>query len=146
MESRPVRPKTPDDRRDGTMPTLTEGREREKVMRSDKLKNKFLIQTLKHYQLRNELLYFSPHKLDFTRLVVPRYDSLRVDILHDYHDSVVAGHMRMDKTYEGIQRDYYWPNMANDIRKYVETCDECQRNKASTHAPYGLLNPLPIPI
>ena len=100
---------------------------------------------LKHYQLRDGLLYFSPHQLEFTRLVVPRYDSLQVDILHDYHDDVIAGHMGMDKTYEGVQRDYYWPNMASDVRRYVETCDECQRNKAPTHAPYGLLNPLPIP-
>ena len=82
----------------------TGGHEHEQVMRLNKSKHKFPMQKLKHYQLRNGLLYFSPHKLDFTRLVVPRYDSLQVDILHDYHDSVVAGHMGMDKTYEGIQR------------------------------------------
>ena len=100
---------------------------------------------VKHYQLRDGLLYFSVHGLNFARLVVPEVQSLRNEILHDNHDVPLAGHQGYDRTYELIQRDYYWLNMAKDIREYVLTCDLCQRNKGSNHKSYGLLKPLPIP-
>ena len=32
-----------------------------------------------------------------------------------------------------------------DCKAYCQTCDHCQRNKASTQKPYGLLRPLKIP-
>jgi hypothetical protein len=36
-------------------------------------------------------------------------------------------------------------NMVKDIKEYVFSCDQCQRNKAVNHKSYGLLTPLPIP-
>ena len=100
---------------------------------------------IKHYQIRDGLLYFSVHGLSFVRLVVPDVLKLKEDILHDNHDIPLAGHQGYDRTYELIQRDYYWRNMAKNIREYVLSCDLCQRNKASNHLSYGLLKPLPIP-
>ena len=35
--------------------------------------------------------------------------------------------------------------MAQDVAKYVAHCDSCQRNKASSQSPAGLLQPLPVP-
>ncbi|KAJ9568381.1 hypothetical protein OSB04_004347 [Centaurea solstitialis] len=35
--------------------------------------------------------------------------------------------------------------MTNTIREFVQACDTCQRYKAATTAPAGLLQPLPIP-
>ncbi|GBG62866.1 hypothetical protein CBR_g34238 [Chara braunii] len=35
--------------------------------------------------------------------------------------------------------------MLDDAKKYVETCQVCQRDKPRTQAPLGLLKPLPIP-
>ena len=42
------------------------------------------------------------------------------------HVSRVAGHMDMDKTMELVNRNFYWPAMANDIEDYVCTCKDCQ--------------------
>ncbi|CAG8515096.1 1852_t:CDS:2 [Paraglomus brasilianum] len=36
--------------------------------------------------------------------------------------------------------------MEKDIRKYVQTCDTCQRNKSSNQQPAGLLYPLRTPM
>src|SRR3954462_3008562 len=36
--------------------------------------------------------------------------------------------------------------MNNDVRRYVKSCDSCQRIKASQQVPGGLLQPLPIPM
>lgn len=35
--------------------------------------------------------------------------------------------------------------MDEEAAQYVLSCDACQRNKPCTHAPLGLLQPLPIP-
>jgi len=100
---------------------------------------------VKHYKLRNSLLYFCIHGLNFARLVVPEVQGLRNEILRQHHDIPLASHTGYDRTYKLIQRDYYWLNMSKDIREYVLTCDDCQWNKGSNHKAYGLLKPLPIP-
>lgn len=99
----------------------------------------------KHYKLLDELLYFTPNGTTFDRLVVPKFKNLQEEILHDHHDIPTAGHLGLDKTYETIQRQYYWGGMFQTIAKYVRSCDVCQRNKPRQHSSYGLLQPLPIP-
>ena len=49
------------------------------------------------------------------------------DILHHTHSDPLAEHFSLDETYRRIKIRYYWPQMYADIRKYVQTCDECQR-------------------
>jgi len=66
-------------------------------------------------------------------------------ISHENHDIKTAGHLGVDKTWELIMRNYYWPKMGKEIRKYVLSCDECQRNKSNNQLPAGLLQPLEIP-
>jgi transposase InsO family protein len=123
-------------------PLFTALQEKEK---ENKPLPKSLLPKIKHYKLHDELLFFCPLGTEFRRVVVPQYDNLRNTILHDYHDVSTAGHLGIDKTYEAIQREYYWKNMSRDIRRYVVTCDVCQRNKPRQHSDYGLLQPLPIP-
>jgi transposase InsO family protein len=49
------------------------------------------------------------------------------------------------KTLARITPHFYWPNMRNTVHEYVKTCESCQRNKASTQLPQGLLQALEIP-
>ena len=77
------------------------------------------------------------------RLFVPL--SLRPEILHSRHDSVLAGHPGRALTYDLVKRDYSWPNMRRYIRNYVTSCEHCARIKNVTHKPYGLLQPIEIP-
>jgi len=57
-------------------------------------------------------------------------------------ESAHGGHA---KTYNRIASTYYWPRMSRDIKRYVSTCDICQKSKPKRHAPVGLLQPIPIP-
>lgn len=41
--------------------------------------------------------------------------------------------------------ELYWIGMKNDIKKYVEQCEICQRNKTDSLSPVNLLQPLPLP-
>ena len=95
---------------------------------------------LKHYELGADGLL----RYDQTRLCIPK-GPLRTQILHDHHDAPIAGHQGIDRTYAALHPMVYWPRMNNDVRKYVKSCDSCQRIKASQQVPAGLLQPLPIP-
>ena len=48
-------------------------------------------------------------------------------ILYNLHSDPLAGHFALEETYRRIKIRYYWPQMYDDVRRYVQTCDECQR-------------------
>ena len=78
------------------------------------------------------------------KIYIPDDKDIKLCVLHSHHDSASAGHFGQDKTLSLISRDFYWPRMTNDVREYVSSCYECQRNKTPRHKKYGLLHPLPI--
>lgn len=80
-----------------------------------------------------------------TRLCIPSDTKLRSTLLHDSHDSPLAGHLGSDKTYHNMRRTFYWPRMARDVKRYVASCEQCQRNKPQLQPPAGLFKPLDIP-
>src|SRR5436309_15258092 len=61
------------------------------------------------------------------------------------HDDPYGGHFGVARTTELIRRKYYWPSVHRDIKKYVSTCDVCQRTKAPRHKLYGELQLLTVP-
>ena len=70
----------------------------------------------------------------------------KFEILRCRHDAPAAGHPGRSRTFELIARDYVWDNMRQEIYDYVDRCDTCQRNKSPRHKPFGLLQPLPVPV
>jgi len=90
--------------------------------------------TDKHYEMVNDILCWKK------RIYAPK--DLRRRLMESEHDSKIAGHFGRERTMELISRNFYWPNMETDIRKYCNECDNCQRTKSPRHAKYGLLHPL----
>jgi predicted aspartyl protease/transposase InsO family protein len=78
------------------------------------------------------------------RLVVPD-GKLRLVLMHDAHDAIIAGHLGTDKSLATLQRHFSWPGMRSQVAAYVTSCDRCQRDKASNQRPIGLLQPLEVP-
>lgn len=78
-------------------------------------------------------------------MYVPRNKELRADIIKAHHDSLAAGRPGHWKTHELISRDYFWPSMRNDVRKYVEACQTCQHVKYDRSRPAAPLHPNPVP-
>jgi transposase InsO family protein len=79
------------------------------------------------------------------KIVVPNAFGLRAHLLEEMHDSPYAGHQGVDKTLKLVARHYWWPAMADDVKRYVTACHLCQKNKARHRKPYGLLQPLELP-
>lgn len=71
--------------------------------------------------------------------------NLRQQIMTINHDYPHAGHTGVEKTCELITRNYWWPGITIDVKKYIAGCDICQRMKNRPQKPYGPLMPNPIP-
>ncbi|GBC33783.2 putative integrase core domain protein [Rhizophagus irregularis DAOM 181602=DAOM 197198] len=50
-------------------------------------------------------------------------------ILYNFHSDLLAGHFGFNETYRTISERYYWPQMGDDIKQYVQTCEICQKWK-----------------
>jgi hypothetical protein len=88
-----------------------------------------------------------------TRIYVPMHHvlkdgeerNLRRDVLESMHGPAYIGHPGRTKTLELVSRTWWWPGLYEDVKDFVAVCDSCQKVKASTQMPAGLLQPLEIP-
>ena len=55
------------------------------------------------------------------KLWVPQIDDLILTIIKEHHDAPSAGHPGRHKTYELLQRSYYWPHMQDSIRRFTNS-------------------------
>lgn len=70
---------------------------------------------------------------------------MRKEFVREQHSLPAHGHQGIEKTFDRLARDYYFPGMRKHIEKIVTECDTCNKSKANRHAPYGLLQPPPTP-
>ena len=60
------------------------------------------------------------------RRCVPRYE--QEEILRKFHSSPYDGHHAGDRTaHKVLQSGFYWTTLFKDARKFILSCDECQR-------------------
>jgi len=78
-------------------------------------------------------------------LWIPGVGNLKTLILESEYDMKVADYMGQDKMIELIRLNLWWPKMNERITDFVQSCPECQKNKAARHQPYGLSSPLELP-
>ncbi len=74
---------------------------------------------------------------------VPRLQ--RTQLIHSAHSSLGTGHPGANATLSLLKDRYWWPNMARDVRRFVQGCEECAISKSPRHLPAGKLLPLPVP-
>jgi len=73
------------------------------------------------------------------KVYVPKDEELRAEVIWLHHDVLAAGHGGKWKTVELVTRNYWWPGVTRDVRKYVKGCNLCQRMKNRTEEPAGKL-------
>lgn len=66
-------------------------------------------------------------------------------MLRASHDAITAGHFGYDRTLATVRTYAWWPKMASDVKKYIETCDACLKSKRGTGKQPGLLMKIETP-
>ena len=73
----------------------------------------------------------------FRQVVVPI--EYRRHVLQIAHESILGGHQGATKTGDKIRENFHWPGIGADIRRYVQSCDICQRT-----TPKGRVTKIPL--
>jgi len=63
------------------------------------------------------------------KVYVPKDEALRVEIIRLHYDTSMGGHGRQWKTAEMVTRNFWWPGVMREVKRYAEGCNACQRNK-----------------
>src|SRR5436190_3354715 len=100
-----------------------------------------LIKQSKNYLIQHELLYKKDQKNPATLYRVIHKKELPA-LLYMMHNDPTSRHFATDAMFQKIRIRYYWPQYYEDIRKYVESCDSCQRRGRSKAN--NLLHPIPV--
>ena len=70
---------------------------------------------------------------------------LRAEVIWLHYDMLVGGHGGQWKTMELVTRNFWWPGVIKEVKKYVESCDAYQKNKNCIEVPVGKLMPNAVP-
>ncbi|MBW0530664.1 hypothetical protein O181_070379 [Austropuccinia psidii MF-1] len=60
-------------------------------------------------------------------------------ILHEFHDSVAAGHLSEERTLERVKTCSWWPNWKKDVAEYCQPCDRFQESHRATGKKVGMM-------
>jgi Integrase zinc binding domain len=74
--------------------------------------------------------------------IVVKDNDLRWEVLTRYHDHPLAGHPRIFKTIQLIIHDYWWPDIKNFTKNYVQGYTICQATKSRTTKPKVPIYPI----
>ncbi len=69
-------------------------------------------------------------------------EDLRLRVLQNNHDHILAGHFGQNRTLELVRQSYTWPQMREYVCHYIKSCTVCGRNKTPRTSPlWFCLNP-----
>jgi len=76
------------------------------------------------------------------QVVIPK--AYRMEILSTAHETPLAGHLGVNKTYQKILNHFYWPNLKKDVAEFCKSCHTCQLvGKPNQAIPKAPLQPIP---
>ena len=76
------------------------------------------------------------------QIVVPK--SYRQEILSLAHETPLAGHLGISKTYNKILNHFYWLEMRHNVAKFCQSCHTCQMvGKPNKKVSKVCLQPIP---
>lgn len=92
-----------------------------------------------HYVVEKGILYrsYTDGSDTFQQVLVPQ--RLRTVVMRTGHETILAGHMAAKRTLDRIWRHFYWPGMCSEIRRFCQSCDQCQRT-----TPKGRVKKVPL--
>ncbi|CAB4418776.1 unnamed protein product [Rhizophagus irregularis] len=128
------------------LPTFDTSREKQKF-----------INFCKNFDIKANYLYKKNKKNEQLIKVIRNFEL--EPLLYMMHNDPTSAHFSTDTMFDKIRKRYYWPQMYENIREYVQSCDACQRRGKSrsnqmlhpiaVHGPFNqvgidFVGPLPI--
>ena len=78
------------------------------------------------------------------RIYIPNNEKIREEILKENHNLVDVGHLGQQWMLELLKRNYWWPELKEDVKKYIQGYFRCQQNKVQHQKKSEELHPLEI--
>jgi len=79
------------------------------------------------------------------KVYVPKDEKLRMEVIWLHHDMPVGRHEKQWKMTELVMRNFWWPRVIKEVKKYIEGYNMYQRNKNHTEVPAEKLMPNAVP-
>jgi hypothetical protein len=76
------------------------------------------------------------------RVVVTEELPGKREIIRAHHDPPVHGHPGINRTTQIVERNYWWPQLRQDVKDYVQGCADCQRHKVNNRPTKAPLRPI----
>ena len=80
----------------------------------------------RHFFVRNGLLFKRNRHNPERPLRIIKVTEVEA-ILYNMHSDPMAGHFAFDGTFQRTIARYYWPQMGEDIKNYIKSCQICQK-------------------
>ena len=87
--------------------------------------------------VKDGIIYYSGDIIE-----VPNIPKFKTILLEESHDHLLAGHFGRDKTLDLLRRKWFWKGMAKDVEAYIQSCDRCNKVKASSRRLLPPLQPI----
>jgi len=111
------------------------------LLPSDKKLAKQIQQQSKHFVVLENQLFKKDKRNQGNYLKVLKSHEIE-SVLYATHNHLTGGHLGIEKVFEKVRENYYWPQMFEDIRNYIKGCDSCQRRGKPSKK--TLLHPIPV--
>jgi len=63
------------------------------------------------------------------RVWIPESNDLWTKVLGLYHDSPITGHLGTSRTLELVSQSYWWQDLQDWVKCYIQGCHTCRRTK-----------------
>ena len=63
------------------------------------------------------------------RIYMPNNKELREEILREHYDPADIRHLGQHRMMELLKRTYWWLELKEDVKRYIQGCFKCQQNK-----------------
>lgn len=113
-----------------------------KILKNEKKYHLYVYMSQSNYDLyvkckASMLTVFDNSEIDIewisNKLIYIENEEDKETILKNFHDTQFGGHMGIQATINKIKEKYYWHGIGNDVRKYVNACIACKKNKVTRH-------------
>ena len=80
----------------------------------------------KFFEVKNNQLYKKDRRRKTRNQLLKVIQKHEIEpILYLMHNHPTEAHLGVDKTFDKIRNQYYWPQMFENIKDYIKSCDRC---------------------